>query len=109
MAASPYPTGTNTRILRANLKRWLLVYHAEAAAKLSETRPIFEWLEEQMDLLEAWQWNAPEQREFMLTLRFDPWNAEDLAWQPLPGETPEKHFERCERFFADHSDDAALN
>ncbi|WP_409318974.1 DUF4123 domain-containing protein [Pseudomonas sp. KCJK9016] len=105
----PTPPERTREILRANLKRWLLVYHAETAAKLSETRPILEWLEEQMDLLEAWQWNAPEQREFMLTLRLAPQNAGDVAWQPLPGETPKKHFERCERFFAVHSDDVALN
>lgn len=45
----------------------------------------------------------------MLTLRLDPKNAKDMAWQPLPRETPEKYFERCERFFAVLSDDFALN
>jgi hypothetical protein len=86
-------------ILRENLKRWLLVHHVEAAAKLSETRNVREWLEEQMDLLEAWQWNTPDQREFMLSLRLDPKCAEDVAWQPLPGEKPEQHFERTQRVF----------
>jgi len=84
-------------ILRDNLKRWLLVYHAEAAASLSETRNVSEWLEEQLDLLESWQWNTPEQRAFMLSLRLDPKCAEDVAWQPLPGETPQTHFARCQR------------
>ncbi len=105
----PTPPERTREILRANLKRWLLVNHAETAAKLSEAQPILEWLEEQMDLLEGWRWSTPEQREFMLTLRLDPKNAKDMAWQPLPGETPEEHFERCERFFAQYSDDLALN
>lgn len=105
----PAPPERTREILSANLKRWLLVQHAEAAAKLSETRSILEWLEQQMDLLEVWQWNTPEQREFMLTLRLQPKCAEDLAWQPLSGETSEKHFARCERFFAKQSDDSALS
>ncbi|MFJ2318662.1 DUF4123 domain-containing protein [Pseudomonas sp. NPDC087817] len=96
----PTPPERTREILRENLKRWLLVHHAEAAAQLSETRSILEWLEEQMDLLEAWQWNTPQQREFMLTLRLDPQHAKDVAWAPLSGETPDQHFARCERFFA---------
>ena len=75
------------------------MYHTEAAAKLSETRNVREWLEEQMDLLEAWQWKTPDQREFMLSLRLDPKCADDVAWQPLPSETPEQHFARCQRVF----------
>jgi hypothetical protein len=93
--------------LSTNLKRWLLVYHAEAAAKLSETRGILEWLEEQIDLLEAWQWSIPEQRQFMLTLRLDAQCVQDVAWEPLPGETPDQHYGRCERFFATQSNELA--
>lgn len=101
----PTPPERSREILQANLKRWLLVNHAETAAEISQTRNILEWLEEQIDLLETWQWSTPDQREFMLTLRLDPKCAEDLAWQPLPGETPEQHFGRCERVFAVLSDD----
>ncbi|MFJ4248450.1 protein of unknown function [Pseudomonas helmanticensis] len=103
----PTPPERTREILSTNLKRWLLVYHAEAAAKLSETRGILEWLEEQIDLLEAWQWSIPEQRQFMLTLRLDAQCVQDVAWEPLPGETPDQHYGRCERFFATQSNELA--
>ncbi|MFJ2362405.1 DUF4123 domain-containing protein [Pseudomonas sp. NPDC087697] len=88
-------------ILRDNLKRWLLTYHVEAAAGLAETRVVSEWLEEQMDLMDLWQWKTPEQRELMLSRRLNPKCMEDAAWEPLPGETPDVHFARCQRVFAD--------
>jgi hypothetical protein len=86
-------------ILRDNLKRWLLTYHVEAAAELAETRVVSEWLEQQMELLDLWQWNTPEQRELMLSRRLNPKCMDDVAWEPLPGETPEMHFARCQRVF----------
>lgn len=88
-------------ILRDNLKRWLLTYHVDAAATLAETRVVSEWLEEQMDLLEAWDWRTPEQREMMLSHRLSPACMADVAWEPLPGETSEQHFDRCQRVFVD--------
>lgn len=90
-------------ILRDNLKRWLLTYHVEAAAELAETRVVSKWLEEQMDLMDLWQWKTPEQRELMLSRRLSPKCMEDIAWEPLPGETLEAHFERCQRVFSDSS------
>jgi hypothetical protein len=90
-------------ILRDNLKRWLLTYHVEAAAELAETRVVSKWLEEQMDLMDLWRWKTPEQRELMLSRRLSPKCMEDIAWEPLPGETPEAHFERCQRVFSDSS------
>ncbi|MDN3221527.1 DUF4123 domain-containing protein [Pseudomonas nunensis] len=95
-------------ILRDNLKRWLLTYHVEAAASLAETRVVSEWLEEQMDLMELWQWKTPEQRELMLSRRLSSKCMEDIAWKPLPGETPEVHFLRCQRVFADSSSGAEV-
>ncbi|MHC8371963.1 DUF4123 domain-containing protein [Pseudomonas sp. MDT1-85] len=88
-------------ILRDNLKRWLLTYHVEAAAELAETRVVSEWLEEQMDLLDLWQWKTPEQRELMLSRRLNPECMKDVAWEPLPGEMPEVHFARCQRVFGE--------
>lgn len=88
-------------ILRDNLKRWLLTYHVDAAATLAETRVVSEWLEEQMDLIEAWDWRTPEQREMMLSHRLSPACMADVAWEPLPGETSEQHFDRCQRVFVD--------
>lgn len=88
-------------ILRDNLKRWLLTYHVEAAAELAETRVVSEWLEEQMDVLDLWQWKTPEQRELMLSRRLNPKCMEDVAWEPLPGEMPEVHFARCQRVFGE--------
>lgn len=88
-------------ILRDNLKRWLLTYHVEAAAELAETRVVSEWLEEQMDVLDLWQWKTPEQRELMLSRRLNPECMEDVAWEPLPGEMPEVHFARCQRVFGE--------
>ncbi|MDI2590065.1 DUF4123 domain-containing protein [Pseudomonas sp. N3-W] len=88
-------------ILRDNLKRWLLTYHVEAAAELAETRVVSEWLEEQIDLMDQWQWQTPEQRELMLSRRLHPQCMADVAWEPLPGETPDLHFARCQRVFAD--------
>lgn len=88
-------------ILRDNLKRWLLTYHVEAAAELAETRVVSEWLEEQMDLLDLWQWTTPQQRELMLSRRLNPKCMEDVAWEPLPGEMPEVHFARCQRVFVE--------
>ena len=90
-------------ILRDNLKRWLLTYHVEAAAELAETHVVSKWLEEQMDLMDLWQWKTPEQRELMLSRRLSPKCMEDLAWDPLPGETFEAHFERCQRVFSESS------
>lgn len=90
-------------ILRDNLKRWLLTYHVEAAAELAETRVVSKWLEEQMDLMDLWQWKTPEQRELMLSRRLSPKCMEDIAWEPLPGETLEAHFERCQRVFSESS------
>ncbi|EUB84796.1 DUF4123 domain-containing protein [Pseudomonas sp. GM30] len=87
-------------ILRDNLKRWLLTYHVDAAATLAETRVVSEWLEEQMDLLEAWDWRTEEQRQLMLSLRLSPQCEADIAWEPLSGETPEVHFARCQRVFS---------
>ncbi|KPN90728.1 DUF4123 domain-containing protein [Pseudomonas nunensis] len=95
-------------ILRDNLKRWLLTYHVEAAASLAETRVVSEWLEEQMDLMELWQWKTPEQRQLMLSRRLSSECMEDIAWKPLPGETPEVHFLRCQRVFADSSSGAEV-
>ncbi|QAY86338.1 DUF4123 domain-containing protein [Pseudomonas arsenicoxydans] len=86
-------------ILRDNLKRWLLTYHVEAAAELAETRVVSEWLEQQIELLDLWQWNTPEQRELMLSRRLNPKCMDDVAWEPMPGETPEMHFARCQRVF----------
>ncbi|WP_131670507.1 DUF4123 domain-containing protein [Pseudomonas parakoreensis] len=87
-------------ILRDNLKRWLLTYHVDAAATLAETRVVSEWLEEQMDLLDAWDWRTEEQRQLMLSLRLSTQCASDIAWEPLSGETPEVHFARCQRVFS---------
>ncbi|QRK81697.1 DUF4123 domain-containing protein [Pseudomonas granadensis] len=87
-------------ILRDNLKRWLLTYHVDAAATLAETRVVSEWLEEQLDLLDAWDWRTEEQRQLMLSLRLSPQCASDIAWEPIPGETPELHFKRCQRVFS---------
>ncbi|MFJ5253870.1 DUF4123 domain-containing protein [Pseudomonas sp. NPDC088414] len=87
-------------ILRDNLKRWLLTYHVDAAATLAETRVVSEWLEEQMDLLDAWDWRTEEQRQLMLSLRLSPQCEADIAWEPLSGETPEVHFARCQRVFS---------
>lgn len=86
-------------ILRDNLRRWLLTYHVEAAANLAETRVVSEWLEEQMDLLDAWGWQTPEQRELMLSRRLSEQCMKDVAWEPLPEESPEVHFARCQRVF----------
>jgi len=87
-------------ILRDNLKRWLLTYHVDAAATLAETRVVSEWLEVQMDLLDAWDWRTEEQRQLMLSLRLSPQCEADIAWEPLSGETPEVHFARCQRVFS---------
>ncbi len=88
-------------ILRDNLKRWLLTWHVDAAAALAETCVVSEWLETQMDLLDAWDWRTPEQREMMLSHRLSPSCMADVAWEPFPGETSQQHFARCQRVFAD--------
>lgn len=48
-----------------------------------------------------WQWQTPEQRELMLSRRLNPQCMADVAWEPLPGETPDVHFARCQRVFVD--------
>ncbi|WP_332763065.1 DUF4123 domain-containing protein [Pseudomonas koreensis] len=87
-------------ILRQNLKRWIFTYHLEAAATLAETRVVSEWLEDQLDLLDAWGWQLPEQRELMLSRRLSEQCMQDLAWDPLPNETSPEHFARCRRVFS---------
>jgi hypothetical protein len=86
-------------VLRENLKRWLMIYHVDAAAALAETRVVSEWLEDQMDLLDAWSWQLPEHRELMLSRRLSEPCMQDIAWEPLPTETPQEHFARCQRVF----------
>lgn len=99
---SPTADVQSRDILRDNLKRWLLTGYVEAAAALAETRVMDEWLDEQLDLTDLWQWQQPQQRQFMLSRRLQPLHADDPAWQPLMDELPEQHFARCQQLFADN-------
>lgn len=82
-------------ILHANILRYLLAEHSESLAALVEFQDPRVWLTQVLEQARAWQWNQPEQLEFLVVRRLEEASrASVIRWQPTVGETPEDHFQR---------------
>ncbi len=82
-------------ILHANILRYLLAEHSESLAALVEFQDPRVWLTQVLEQARAWQWNRPEQLEFLVVRRLEEASrASVIRWQPTVGETPEDHFQR---------------
>jgi len=82
-------------ILHANILRYLLAEHSESLAALVEFQDPRVWLTQVLEQARAWQWNRPEQLEFLVVRRLEEASrASVIPWQPTVGETPEDHFQR---------------
>jgi hypothetical protein len=68
--------------------------------KMPTPQPLFpEWISRQVEVISRWDWNRTEQQLLALRGSIHPELAGDPAWEPLPGESPEAHYQRClERF-----------
>ncbi|EJK98788.1 MULTISPECIES: DUF4123 domain-containing protein [Pseudomonas] len=82
-----------TRLI--NARRFLLAEHVQAYARLAERQDPEAWLRATLNQAEAWNWQAPEKLEFLLTYRLQaPAHTLMREWQALPAESPDEHFER---------------
>lgn len=68
--------------------------------KMPTPQPLFpEWISRQVEVISRWNWSRAEQQLLALRGSSHPELASDPAWEPLPGESPEAHYQRClERF-----------
>lgn len=103
----PRQQAMETRLI--NARRFLLAEHVQAYAALAEQEEPEAWLRAMLDQAEAWNWQTPEQLEFLL-IRSLQAPAHTLAphWQVRPGETPDEHFERVRLTTAFEQGDAPL-
>ena len=92
----PEPPGIARQISQHNLLQWLWEQFPTATAKLAEHVMLDEWLGEQLNQAEHWQWLAPEQQRFLLQYRLDPDLASHSFWVAYTAESPEQHFLRCQ-------------
>lgn len=90
----PEPDTVVRDVQRHNLTLWLWQNHSAATARLAETRILSDWLDEQLDKAERWQWKPLEHLQFLLRYQLDPEFAEHPAWKPEERESPESHFVR---------------
>ncbi|NWC96177.1 MULTISPECIES: DUF4123 domain-containing protein [unclassified Pseudomonas] len=82
-------------ILQANILRYLLAEYSEALSSLAEFQDPRIWLEQLLEQARAWQWERPEQLEFLVVRQLVEATGDVLIrWQPLRGEGPEDHFQR---------------
>lgn len=82
-------------ILHANILRYLLAEHSEDLAALFEFQDPKVWLAQVLEQARAWQWNRPEQLEFLVVRRLEEaTRASKAHWPPMAGELPEDHFQR---------------
>ncbi|MBB4816288.1 hypothetical protein HNP03_004957 [Pseudomonas rhodesiae] len=82
-------------ILHANILRYLLAEHSEDLAALFEFQDPKVWLAQVLEQARAWQWNRPEQLEFLVVRRLEEaTRASKVHWLPMAGELPEDHFQR---------------
>lgn len=82
-------------ILHANILRYLLAEHSEDLVALVEFQDPRIWLSQVLEQARAWQWNRPEQLEFLVVRRLEETTRGSvMRWQPMGGETSADHFER---------------
>ncbi|SEU10132.1 MULTISPECIES: DUF4123 domain-containing protein [unclassified Pseudomonas] len=89
------PNPNAAAILHANILRYLLTEHSEDLATLVEFQDPRIWLAQVLEQARAWQWQGPEQLEFLVVRRLEEATRSSvLQWQPGVGEAPGEHFER---------------
>jgi len=92
----PEPLEIAEAIRQHNLQQWLWQTYPAETAQLAETTILEAWLHEQLAKAKQWLWNAPEQVQFLLARQLIPELAEHPAWRPEEGESPARHFNRCQ-------------
>lgn len=103
----PRQQAMETRLI--NARRFLLAEHVQAYATLAEQQDPEAWLRATLDQAEAWNWQVPEQLEFLLTQSLQaPAHTLVPHWQVRPGESPDEHFERVRLTTAFEQGDAPL-
>ena len=96
----PEPSQVLRGIRRKNLQQWLWQEHPLDTTRLASTEPLLPWLERQLDTAEQWGWDESEQIEFLLHHQLDPRLARAPFWSVRSEETPDKHYQRCQRDIA---------
>lgn len=89
------PNPQSGAILQANILRYLLAEHSEDLCRLVEYQDPKVWLAQVLEQARIWQWEAPEQLEFLVVQRLLEANGEIVIhWQPEAGELAVDHFQR---------------
>ncbi|MGC6373458.1 DUF4123 domain-containing protein [Pseudomonas sp. S2.OTC.A_B10] len=89
------PNPQSGAILQANILRYLLAEHSEALSQLAEFQDPRIWLEQVLEQARAWQWERPDQLEFLVVRRLVEATGDVvIRWQPMRGEVAEDHFQR---------------
>ena len=89
------PNPQAAAILHANILRYLLAEHGESLAALVAFQDPKTWLKQLLEQAQAWQWQTPEQLEFLVVHRLEEATGSSvIQWPPLQGEASEDHFER---------------
>jgi hypothetical protein len=83
------------------LKQWLWQHHPYTTASLPISEPFDVWLKQQLDLARQLGWDDAARIHFLAEHKLDPERAAHTAWDKQPGETPEAHFTRVRRTFAE--------
>jgi hypothetical protein len=82
-------------VLHANILRYLLAEHSEDLAALVEFHDPKDWLSQVLEQARAWQWDRPQQLEFLVVRRLaETIRSSVFQWSPRVGETPVEHFDR---------------
>ncbi len=84
------------------LLAWLWEEYGDATQKLAEVQTLEPWLALQIQRARDWNWDAPEQKFFLLKQQLNPYLNDHPAWEPRPHETPEQHFARCQCEFSSY-------
>ncbi|MDY7562609.1 DUF4123 domain-containing protein [Pseudomonas sp. 10B1] len=91
----PVPAAQSRAILHANVAQYLLSEHAEAISELDENINVGQWITEQLDLADDWNWTTSNQLAFLISQRLkEEKGAVIQSWLPKNDEAPEVHFER---------------
>lgn len=96
--AIPEPEPIDKKARQKNTMQWLLTNYSNSVYA-SDIYPLYEWVEESLNQTDQWQWTTKEQQRLYILQRLDKEQLDDPRWQPLPDETPIKHFERCNALF----------
>ncbi len=82
-------------ILQTNILRYLLAEHSEDLSRLAEHQDPKVWLNNVLEQARAWQWQSPEQLEFLVVQRLaEAVGTAVIRWQSMPGEVAVDHFQR---------------